>query len=127
MSEHALDPKPTRISRWLARRRLQFAIGIALAEGLLVLLTKDWSKWTVIIIAVPVILFYVFAGRALEWETGRQLSSIAGASQALAVIVVIFAVVVKWLLVAGIIALAVFALIFLMADRPKRSAPSERP
>lgn len=119
-----LDRKTTRISRWLAQRRLQFAIGIAVAEGLLVLLTQDWSKWTVIIVAVPVILFYVFAGRTFESDTGRQLSWIAGASQALAVIVVIFAVVLKWLLIAGIIALAIFALIFLAADRPKRSARS---
>ena len=112
----------SRPGRWLAARRIQFAAGIALAEGLLVLFSSEWSKWTVIIIAIPIILFYIFAGRTLNSDAGRQLSWIAGASQALAVVIVILAVVLKWLLIIAVIALALLALVFLYADRPGKTA-----
>ena len=39
-----------------------------------------------IIISVPIILFYLFAGRSLDSDTGRQLAWIAAASQAFAVL-----------------------------------------
>ena len=67
------------------RRRLKIALWIAVLEGILVALEKDFTRWTVVIISAPIIAFYVFAGRSLASDTGRQLSWIAAASQALAV------------------------------------------
>ena len=119
MGDHAVDGQ-SRAGRWLARRRFQIAIWIAVIEGILVLVTHDWTKWTVIIVAIPMILFYIFAGRTLESDAGRQLSWIAGASQALAVIGVVLFFVLKWLLLVAVIAIAVLALVFLFADRPGR-------
>lgn len=119
MGDHAVDGQ-SRAGRWLEQRRLQIALWIAVIEGILVLVTHDWSKYTVIIIAIPIILFYIFAGRTLESDAGRQLSWIAGASQALAVIGVILVLVLKWLLLVAVIAIAVLALVFLFADRPGR-------
>ena len=60
---------------------------------------------------------YLFWGRMAHSDTVRQLSWIAGASQALAVIVVIFAFILSWLalLLAGIF--AAIALLFLFSDR----------
>ena len=43
-------------------------------------------SWTVIAISIPIILFYVFAGRNLNSDLGRQLSWIAAASQAFDVV-----------------------------------------
>jgi hypothetical protein len=119
VGDHAFDGQ-SRAGRWLGQRRFQIALWIAVIEGILVLVTKDWSKYTVIIVAIPIILFYIFAGRTLESDAGRQLSWIAGASQALAVIGVILVLVLKWLLLAAVIAIAVLALVFLFADRPGR-------
>ena len=86
------------------------------------LFSEEWSRWTAIIVAIPVILFYIFAGRTLGSHAGRQVAWIAGASQALAVVIVILAVVLKWLLIAAVVALALLALVFLYADRPGRTA-----
>jgi hypothetical protein len=108
----------SRPGRWLAQRRIQIAAGIAVAEGLIVLFSDEWSKWTAIIIAIPIILFYIFAGRTLQSDAGRQLAWIAGASQAMAVVLVILAVVLKWLLILAVVALALLALVFLFGDRP---------
>ena len=89
MSETAAERKQQQTSstgRWLYARRLKIALGIALLEGIFVAVEKDFSRWTVIIISAPIIAFYLFAGRSLDSDTGRQLSWIAAASQAFAVI-----------------------------------------
>ncbi len=68
-------------------------------------------------VAIPLLALYLFWGRTARSDTVRQLSWIAGASQALAVIVVIFAFILSWLalLLAGIF--AAIALLFLFSDR----------
>ena len=47
-----------------------------------------------IIISAPIIAFYLFAGRTLDSDTGRQLSWIAAASQAFAVLLCVVALVI---------------------------------
>jgi len=71
----------------------------------------------VVAVAIPLLALYLFWGRTAHSDTVRQLSWIAGASQALAVIVVIFAFILSWLalLLAGIF--AAIALLFLFSDR----------
>ena len=108
----------SRGGRWLAERRLKIALGIAVAEGLLVAIEKDVTRWTVIIVAVPVIAFYILAGRTLGSGVGRQVSWIAAASQAISVIVVILGIVIGWLAFAAVAVIAVIALVYLVADRP---------
>jgi hypothetical protein len=110
-------PAQTSEVSWLAQRRLKIAVIIAVAEGVLVALDAGFSRWTVIIVAAPIIAFYLFAGRALESELGRQLAWIAAASQAFAVILVILAFVLKlfvWIIV-GV--LAVVALFLILGDK----------
>jgi hypothetical protein len=121
VSESAVQPSPSRTGRWLAQRRLKIALGIAVLEGILVAVEKDFSRWTVIIISAPIIAFYLFAGRALESDTGRQLSWIAAASQAFAVILCIVALVIGAfvLIVAGVF--AAIALILLLGERPAKT------
>ncbi len=121
MSETAVQPRQSRLGRWLAERRLKIALGIAVLEGILVAVTKDFSRWTVIIISAPIIAFYLLAGRSLDSHAGRQLSWIAAASQAFAVILCIVALVVGAfvLIIAGVF--AAIALILILADRPSQT------
>jgi hypothetical protein len=109
------------MGRWLAERRLKIALGVAFFEGILVAVEKDFSRWTVIIISAPIIAFYLFAGRALSSDTGRQLSWIAAASQAFAVLLCIVALVIGAfvLIVAGVF--AAIALILILGEKPGRS------
>ena len=86
MSQTAAEHGQSGTGRWLAERRLKIALGIAVLEGILVAVEKDFSRWTVIIISAPIIAFYLFAGRSLASDTGRQLSWIAAVSQAFAVL-----------------------------------------
>ena len=121
MHETAAQPRPSSIGRWLAQRRLKIALGIAVLEGILVAVEKDFSRWTVIIISAPIIAFYLFAGRALESDTGRQLSWIAAASQAFAVILCVVALVIGAfvLIIAGVF--AAIALTLILGDRPSQT------
>src|ERR671937_614670 len=122
-SEQPLQPsrtiehRSTRAGRWLRARRIRIALWVAVIEGIIVALAHDVSRWTVIAIAIPVLALYVFWGRTARSDTVRQLSWIAGASQALAVVVVILAFILSWLalLLAGIF--AVVAVLFLLSDR----------
>ena len=120
MSQTAVEPTPSRTGRWLAERRLKIALGIAVLEGIFVAVEKDFSRWTVIIISAPIIAFYLFAGRALESDTSRQLSWIAAASQAFAVILCVVALVIGAfvLIIAGVF--AAIALILLFGERPAK-------
>jgi hypothetical protein len=121
VSATAAEPRPSRTGRWLFERRLKIALGIAVLEGILVAVEKDFSRWTVIIISAPIIAFYLFAGRALESDTGRQLSWIAAASQAFAVILCVVALVIGAfvLIIAGVF--AAIALILLFGERSTKS------
>ncbi len=110
---------------WLRENRLKVALGIAVAEGLFVALEDDFSRVTVIVIAIPVILFWLLAGRTLDSELGREISWILAMSQALAVcaaVVAIFIPVVA-LVIAGIFgAVAAYLLYHDRPDDPARSA-----
>jgi hypothetical protein len=115
-SQPMIEGGSTRIGRWLRARRLRLALWVAVVEGLLVALTPDLTKWTVLIIGTILLAFYIVAGRALRWDVARQLSWIAAASQALAILVVILAFVLKLVAIVAIVAFAVIALVYLFSD-----------
>jgi hypothetical protein len=106
---------------WIWENRIKLALGIALAEGLFVALEEDFSRVTVIIIAIPIILFYLLAGRTLESRLARELSWVLAVSQALAVVaaIVAFAVPTIALVLAGVF--GVIALYLLLHDQPDES------
>jgi hypothetical protein len=122
-SDESIEPRSviehgtTRAGRWLKARRVRLVLWIAVIEGVTVALAHDFSRWTVIGIAIPVLALYVFWGRHAGSDTARQLTWIAAASQALAVVVVIMAFILDWLalILAGIF--AAIALLFLLGDR----------
>ncbi len=111
---------------WLRENRLKVALGIAVAEGLFVALEEDFSRVTVIVIAIPVVLFWLLAGRSLDSELGREISWILAMSQALAVVAAAVAWIIPWaaLLIAGIF--GAVAAYLLYHDRPDQSARSAK-
>ncbi len=119
-------PQPAERQSWLRENRLKVALGIAIAECLFVALEEDFSRVTVIVIAIPVVLFWLLAGRTLDSELGREISWIAAMSQALAVVAAIIAILVPAiaLVLAGILAAA--AVYLLYHERPDQSARSAK-
>ena len=116
-SRSVIEHGSTPAGRWMKARRVRLALWIAVLEGVFVALAHDFSRWTVIAFAIPVLALYVFWGRHAESDTARQLTWILAASQALAVVVVILAFILDWLalILAGIF--AAIALLFLLGDR----------
>jgi hypothetical protein len=112
-----IEHQSSRTGRWLKARRIRISLWIAVLEGLVVAFEKDFSRWTVIIVALPLLALYLVWGRTASSDTLRQISWIAAASQSLAVVVVILSFVLAWLalVIAGIF--AAIALLFLLADR----------
>ena len=112
--------------RWRWSNRVKIALGIAIFEGLVVAFEKDFSRITVIVIAIPIILFYLLAGRSVESRLGREISWILALSQAFAVVAVILAYILSWLalLLAGVFAAVALYLILhdQPSDRPRQQA-----
>ena len=86
-------------------------------EGIIVAFSPDLTKWTVIAIAVPILALYVLWARNSSSHTVRQVGWIAGASQALAVVVVILGVLLSWLPLVLAAIFAAVALLFLFSER----------
>lgn len=116
---------PPRLS-WLRENRLKIALGIAVAEGIFVALEDDFSRVTVIVIAIPVVLFYLLAGRTLDSETGREISWILAMSQALAVVAAIVAITIPViaLVLAGVFGAVAVYLLF--HDRPDQTSRASK-
>jgi len=115
-SQPIIEAGGTRVGRWLRGRRVRLALWVAVIEGLLVALTPDLTKWTVLVIGAILLAFYMVAGRNMSWDVGRQLSWIAAASQALAILVVIFAFVFKLVAIVAVVIFALVALAYLFSD-----------
>jgi hypothetical protein len=112
-SSPPVEPGP---GGWLRVRRHRLALWIAAGEGLIVALSANLTKWTVVGLA---------AIASISWLLGRESNSngirqglwIFVVSQLVALVLVLFAVFFKWLLILGLIACAVIALAFLWFDR----------
>ncbi len=111
-----IEAGSTRIGRWLRERRLRLALWVAVVEGIIVAVSHDLTRWTVLVLAAIVLAFYMVAGRAMRWDVGRQLSWIAAASQALAILVIIVAFFVGLIAIVLVGLFAVVALVYLFSD-----------
>jgi hypothetical protein len=115
-SQPMIEAGTTRTGRWLRERRIRLTLWVAVIEGVLVGLTADLTKWTVLVIAAILLAFYIVAGRNLRWDVGRQLSWIAAASQALAILVVVLAFVLGFVAIVAVVIFAIIALVYLFSD-----------
>src|ERR671923_2508888 len=120
-TQPAIEAGSTRGGRWLKERRIRIALWVAVIEGLIAAFSADIGRWTILIIAVIVLAFYIFAGRQMRWDVARQLSWIAAASQVLAILVVIFAFILKLVAIVVIVGLALIALYYLFSDSRQRA------
>jgi hypothetical protein len=111
-----IEAGSTRTGRWLRERRLRLALWVAVAEGIVVAVSHDLTRWTVLIIAAVVMAFYMTAGRQMKWDVARQLSWIAASSQALAILVIVLAFVVGLVAIVLVGLFAVIALAYLFSD-----------
>ena len=115
-SQPMIEGGSTRIGRWLRERRLRLALWVAVVEGIVVAVSHDLTRWTVLVIGVVVLAFYVLAGRTMKWDVGRHLSWIAAASQAMALLVVLFAFIFEWIAIGIVAIIAIAALAYLLTD-----------
>lgn len=112
-SSHAVEPGP---GGWLRARRTRLALWIAAVEGIVVWLSRDVSKWAVFVLAAVAVFAFTYR-RNSESNLVRQVLWIFTASQLLALLLVLFAVVVKWLVIVGLVVFAVVGLAILLFDR----------
>ena len=115
-SPHAIEAGSSRAGRWLEARRLRLALWISALEALVVLLSHDVTKWTVIALAVVSVLAWI-GGRESRHQLVREVLWIFAASQLLAVIAVILAWIVKWAVIMAVVVFAVLGLVYLFLDR----------
>ena len=116
LTESSSSPAERGPGGWLRARRHRLAIWIAVGEGVIVAVSHDVTKWTVVGLA---------AISAVAWALGKNSNSngirqglwIFLVSQLIAVVLVLFAVFFKWLLVLGLVVCAVIALAILWFDR----------
>ncbi len=101
---------------WLQARRTRFALWIAAAEGVVVAVSHGATKWTVLGLAAVSLVLWA-AGRHSQSKLVRQALWILAASQLLALLLVVLAVIVKWAVILGLVAFAVLGLAFLFFDR----------
>jgi apolipoprotein N-acyltransferase len=116
LTETSSPPAETGAGAWLRERRNRFALWIAAAEGVFVAIAHDATKWTVLALAAISGLVWLL-GRNSRSTLLRQIFWIFAVSQVLALLLVLFAVLFKWLLILGLIAFAVLGLAFLYFDR----------
>jgi hypothetical protein len=107
-----IEAGSTRGGRWLRERRVKFALWVAVVEGLIAAFSHDIGRWTIL---------YMVAGRQMKWDVARQLSWIAAASQVLAILVIIFAFILKLIAIVAIVAFALIALVYLFTDHRQRT------
>jgi hypothetical protein len=109
----AIEHGTSRTGRWLRQRRLRTALWIAVIEAVLAAFTHDISRVTIIVLAALFVPIYLIWGKN-QGDTIRQLTWIAAASQALAVVAAVLAIFVGLLvlLIAGIFAAVALYLIF---------------
>jgi predicted membrane protein len=115
-SQHALEHGTSRPGRWLQARRVRFALWIAAAEGILVIFSHATTKWTVIVLAVVAVMAWL-GGRDNRSDVVRQVLWIFAASQLLAVITVVLALIVKGAVIAAVVVFAIVGLVYLFLDR----------
>jgi hypothetical protein len=113
MIEHGTS----RTGRWLRTRRTRFALTIAAVEAIVVAVFHDASRWTVIGLAIVALAIYVAAGRTSRSDAFRQITWIFAASQLLAVIAAILAIIVFWMAIVAVVVFALIALFFIFSDR----------
>ena len=112
-----IEHRSSRPGRWLHDRRARFALWIAVAEAVL-LVVHVISWWAAILVAALFVGLWFWGAHRLRSQTAREVFWIAAVSQALVALVPILVIVIGTLALIAVALLAVVALIALFASRP---------
>jgi predicted membrane metal-binding protein len=109
----AIEHESSQGGRWLREHRVRTALWIAVLEVVLAAITASVSKYTIIALGLITIPVYLIWGKD-QRGTIRQVSWIAAASQALAVVAILLSHFIGLfvLVLAGIFAAVALFLIF---------------
>ena len=116
MGAHAVEHRDGPAGRWLRERRLKLALGIAVVEGILVVVDAI-PAWVAILAGAAIVAYWWVAGRNHGWHLARQMSWTAATSQVFVALVPLLAFVLTTLAVIALVVIAVVALVALLADR----------
>ncbi|MEX0674871.1 MAG: hypothetical protein WD067_08850 [Gaiellaceae bacterium] len=116
MGAHAIEQRGGPVSRWLRERRLRIALGIAVVEGILVVVDVI-PEWVAIVVGAAIVAYWWLAGRNHGWQLARQASWAAAMSQVFMALVPVLAFAFAALAIVALVILAVVALVALLADR----------
>jgi len=109
---------PSRPARYLRDHRFRLTFWTAAIEGLLVFVHVI-PHLVIYVLAVAAIAFWGFTARGFKQALARNAAWIFAASQALAVLIPVGLIIVKWFAIGAIAILAVVALVVLFAERPR--------
>jgi hypothetical protein len=116
MSGLVVEHRESQFSRRLRRRRVQFAVGIAAVEAVLVVAgVLPW--WLVVVAAAGSVALYLWLGRNHGSPGIRTGTWLAAVSQLMVVLVPVGLVVVGVLAIVVVAVLAAIALTALLLDR----------
>jgi hypothetical protein len=111
-----VEHESSRSRRWLRLHRTRLALWIAVFEAALVVFGVI-PRWPAFVVALGLLVFYVFVGRNIRSDTVRHVSWIAAVSQLLIVALPALLAVVTFVAIVAVALLAVVALAFLFVDR----------
>ena len=103
---------------FLAERRIRFSFGIAVVEGVLVIVNVI-PEWAVFVVAIAAVGFWAMWGRNYNSITIRQASWIFAASQVLVLLVPLLFIFFKTVAYVALAILAAVALVFLFTERER--------
>ncbi|HEU4942154.1 MAG TPA: hypothetical protein VFT18_02750 [Gaiellaceae bacterium] len=116
IDQRVLEHRSTRTGRWLRSHRTQIAVVIALVEAIM-LVAGAISRPAAIVVAVLVIVGYLWLGRRIRPQVAHDVAWIAAVSQALVALIPLLLFVVTAVAVVGVAILAIAALIVLFTRR----------
>ncbi len=112
-----VGPPSKRSGSMLRQRRIRIALWIAVVEGIIVALSPDISRWTVILLAIPALALYFWGSRHTRSPLMKDIFWVLAASQSLAIVVAVLAFFLKWFVLALAAVFAIVALYLLYNDR----------
>ena len=116
MGAHAIEHREGPASRWLRERRLRIALGVAVVEGILVVVDVI-PEWAAIVVGAAIVAYWWVAGRNHRWHLARQASWTAAMSQVFVALVPVLAFALTALAIVALVVIAIVALVALLADR----------
>ncbi len=111
-----VEHESSRGGRWLRLHRTRLALWIAVFEAALVVFGVI-PRWPAFVVALGLLVFYVFVGRRVRSDTVRHVSWIGAVSQLLIVALPALLALVTFVAIVVVAVLAAVALAFLFLDR----------